>query len=245
MTYPGHLVISGDIGTYVFARLNDMFEFFRSDEMKINVGYYSEKLKSVSKFGGENEFCDKLWRSNVIEWFNHWEENESSESIKREVWERVKNEMIPAYSKSDAELNLINWQSEHLHINFEDGLPAVHHAMQSSSQLILCLFAIVWGIQQYDKHHANLMEKRQRLADEREQRDRLYTIYREDVEGAPFKIGQFVKVGKEKGIVQFLDYSGGCGESYPDDPMISVDVDDAYSEGGQGMFWKEELEAFE
>ncbi len=31
ITYPGELVITGDCGTYVFRRLPDMFEFFRTD----------------------------------------------------------------------------------------------------------------------------------------------------------------------------------------------------------------------
>lgn len=31
VTYPGTLVYTGDMGSFVFQRLEDMFEFFRSD----------------------------------------------------------------------------------------------------------------------------------------------------------------------------------------------------------------------
>ncbi len=51
-TFPGHLVVTGDMGDYVFNRLNDMFEFFRGND--INASYWGEKLVAEpwgSKFG--------------------------------------------------------------------------------------------------------------------------------------------------------------------------------------------------
>lgn len=71
--------------------------------------------------------------------------------------------------------------------------------------------------------------------------------YEEDVEGAPFKIGDKVKIiatedsfadkyAGETGIVRCLDYGQCCGESYPHDPCIHVS-------GTGTWFWKEELEA--
>ena|SRR5258708_35879653 len=69
-----------------------------------------------------------------------------------------------------------------------------------------------------------------------------------DVDGAPFKIGDRVRVTRgtdetfdpsykgRVGIVEYLEYGCGCGQSYPQDPMIGVrfrgDVDE---------FWREEL----
>ena len=51
ITWPGHLCITGDLGTYVFQRLVDMFEFFRADpfyadrhpkqQLFINAGYWA------------------------------------------------------------------------------------------------------------------------------------------------------------------------------------------------------------
>ena len=51
VTWPGYLAYSGDMGCYVFSRLNDMFEFFRTDreylqrdgrQLCINLCYWSE-----------------------------------------------------------------------------------------------------------------------------------------------------------------------------------------------------------
>lgn len=74
-----------------------------------------------------------------------------------------------------------------------------------------------------------------------------------DIEGAPFKIGQFVKVlenpnnddtfdikfAKQIGIVKFFEYDCGCCQTYPEDPMIGI----IFTSGKIEEFWKEELAA--
>lgn len=42
-TWPGHICISGDMGTYVFARIQDMAQFFDSTG---SISYYTEKLQA-------------------------------------------------------------------------------------------------------------------------------------------------------------------------------------------------------
>lgn len=52
-TRPGYLMITGDMGDFIFHRTNDMFGFFRSEEeYRINPGYWGEKVEAgeVSKF---------------------------------------------------------------------------------------------------------------------------------------------------------------------------------------------------
>ena len=71
------------------------------------------------------------------------------------------------------------------------------------------------------------------------------------VAGAPFQPGRLVRVvhavdvdvmdvsdhiGKA-GCVAFLEYACGCGQQYPDDPMIGVVLVDGTLE----EFWREEL----
>ena len=70
-----------------------------------------------------------------------------------------------------------------------------------------------------------------------------------DVKGAPFRIGQAVwvrrLVDKEAdplllgkwGFVHYFEYSCGCGQSYPQDPMIGV----RFLDGTLYEFWREEL----
>lgn len=72
----------------------------------------------------------------------------------------------------------------------------------------------------------------------------------ERVEGSPFQPADRVKVvdiadstadprnvGKT-GCVVFLEYDCGCGQQFPNDPMIGVRFDDG---SGESEFWAEEL----
>lgn len=68
VTWPGHLAISGDIGTFVWSRTRDMFEFFATADdwagmpLKINAGYWAEKLQASDTHGGG---CGNTPRSSV------------------------------------------------------------------------------------------------------------------------------------------------------------------------------------
>lgn len=60
-TWPNHLCISGDMGTFVFSRLHDMFAFFRGDK-EPNLGYWSEKLEA----GTAEKYCEDKARSEIL-----------------------------------------------------------------------------------------------------------------------------------------------------------------------------------
>lgn len=77
---------------------------------------------------------------------------------------------------------------------------------------------------------------------------------RERVEGAPYQVGDGVlvvaicdEVGLSSGLgpyvgrrgkVEHLEYDCGCGQHFPDDPMVGARMDD----GELVEFWREELE---
>ncbi|MEV4127101.1 hypothetical protein [Nocardia sp. NPDC049707] len=44
VTWPGYLSITGDFESFTFARIPDMFEFFKERDGYINPGYWAEKL---------------------------------------------------------------------------------------------------------------------------------------------------------------------------------------------------------
>jgi hypothetical protein len=72
---------------------------------------------------------------------------------------------------------------------------------------------------------------------------------RQSVKNAPFQIGEFIKVVYATdetfnhrfmgriGIIVHYDYSCGCGQSYPKDPMIGVQ----FANGKKEEFWAEEI----
>jgi hypothetical protein len=64
VTWPGKLAVSGDCGSFLFARREDMFEFFRSDSRYgINPGYWSEKVLA----GKTSGYSDTRFRQLVTE----------------------------------------------------------------------------------------------------------------------------------------------------------------------------------
>lgn len=64
ITWPGRLTIDGDMGTFTFARVEDMFTFFGGRD--INPGYWSEKNRNA-RDGNVKEFSEDLFRQIVNE----------------------------------------------------------------------------------------------------------------------------------------------------------------------------------
>ena len=62
-TWPGYLCFSGDMGCFVFSRIEDMVEFFADGETP---GYWSEKVQAESIFGdGVKEFTHEAFQEEM------------------------------------------------------------------------------------------------------------------------------------------------------------------------------------
>ena len=92
VTYPGHLVISGDMGSCTFSIIPDMFDFFRTENLSINLGYWNEKAVSKSIFGENLEYDNEAFSRLLERWLEEWVEEESpSKEEKEEVKEEIKD----------------------------------------------------------------------------------------------------------------------------------------------------------
>ncbi len=87
VTVPGILMINGDMGTYVFSIVRDMFEFFATDqkyaqvgELRINPCYWSEKLLAVDSTsrgrGDIYEFDYEGFMTQVLEHYQEFYEDQ-------------------------------------------------------------------------------------------------------------------------------------------------------------------------
>lgn len=75
ITWPNKLTISGDMGTWVFSRVEDMFNFFRSAELRIKPNYWGEKLQN-GVFGGSSEakeFDADAFNEEVLYSLTNWD----------------------------------------------------------------------------------------------------------------------------------------------------------------------------
>lgn len=170
ITWPGYLCYTGDMGTYVFSRTNDMFEFFRTDRkhmqlsfgkaLAINPGYWSEKVQSDSRFGkGTEEFSEDRFREVLKRIFDgHFEELQPDaeasdeeklafEQRKAEAWEEVEDQILSLDSLEHEGVSAA-CQFEHDGLEFTDFWE--YRLRDYTFHFIWCCYALAWGIQKYD-----------------------------------------------------------------------------------------------
>ncbi len=161
ITWPWHLCITGDCGTYVFSRVEDMFTFFnarRGDEvgMFINPAYWGEKLLSADKHGGYKEFATNLFTDRVKEHFDDYcQSREPDDEAKNELWEAIEDSVLSR--AEDGEMWAYVAVNEFVHEGFSftdffDGGETESYTFH----YLWNLYAIVWGIGVYDKEKGGL-----------------------------------------------------------------------------------------
>jgi len=140
VTWPGNLAYTGDMGTYTFSRVPDMFTFFRdsNEDWGINPGYWSEKVQSADR-DGIKEFSWDLFEQNVL---SYCETDEQKEFMKDEL-KYVEHDDYGACAfyrefdnDNEAGVDLSDfWESDNEEYTF---------------RFLWCCHALVWAIQQYD-----------------------------------------------------------------------------------------------
>ena len=176
ITWPGTLCVDGDMGTYVFRRLHDMFEFFRTDreyfertgragQLGINLGYWSEKLQAPAPRDAQAYSADSF-RQHVKEAFDNWVEHSKPDNDEYST-EAERDEF------HDAKDTLWSGLSDDVLSYADDGEIRSHDAATGFScdkvpgfrmddcwewdcreykfHFIWCCYAIAWGIEKYDE----------------------------------------------------------------------------------------------
>lgn len=174
VTWPGYLCYTGDMGTYVFTRLVDMFEFFRTDRqyaerqgrrLAVNLSYWSEKLEAVngSRRGGSAEkFDPDRFRRVINEHRMNWIRGDArtllTKDERRELWDSVTQDVLDRINDGEhivysaaheftwKPTRYPSWQGRTRH--FEDLWE--HSFTDYTSRFRWWGFALAWGIEQYD-----------------------------------------------------------------------------------------------
>ena len=105
-TWPGYLCINGDMGCFVFARLPDMFEFFRTPEerpaLSINPDYWGEKCEAADRRTGALDAYDADKFRAAVTICSHDYFDESPEPAKTECWEELSDLVLNAENEYEA-----------------------------------------------------------------------------------------------------------------------------------------------
>lgn len=167
VTWPGYLTVTGDMGTWTFTRITDMFEFF-SDEhfglresFLINPGYWSEKFEAGTGRGRSEspcyEFDGQAFDKGLQEWLAAYLEDcgdeDHAEEAKEAIRELTGNDFR---TESDAyhALNDAYFPSGVSSYDVSEGMGS--NLTYSHHYLWIC-YAIVWGIERY--RNAKLVDK--------------------------------------------------------------------------------------
>lgn len=170
ITWPGFLCYCGDMGTYVFSRTHDMFEFFRTDrhhnkksQLYINPGYWAEKVQGESKFGkgtecfSEDKFREAL-KHDFDSFFEDQEPNDDAsdeekakyEERKELLWAEVEDQILSVDSlEHDGISAAMNFSYAGDGLDFTDFYE--HHFTEHTFHFMWCCYALAWGIATYDK----------------------------------------------------------------------------------------------
>lgn len=154
-TRNGYLFYTGDMGAFTFTRTPDMFEFFRNQDGGINPCYWAQKLEAVDRFGGHEEYSEKIAQDRIDSFLMNFlsdldmddpEDEEKSVLAKSAVFDFKRclyayESMVEAYNDWDAK------EAGGMTLDdFFDGSFNTH-----TTRLIWCLRAIVHVINLYDQ----------------------------------------------------------------------------------------------
>jgi len=152
-TWPGYLMVTGDMGTYVFRRIHDMFEFFDtgSPNYKINTGYWAEKLEAIDSHCGSDasikEYLSDNFRTMIKEEFDQWVEGwEIEKEEADDVWEDIGYEILE-HAEDEHQAYNAAYNYHHNNLNFYD--INFSGCREYNFHFRWILYAIVDGIKQY------------------------------------------------------------------------------------------------
>lgn len=156
ITWPGYLAYVGDMGCFTFFRLEDMMNFFRSDNNGIDFRYWAEKCVSVDRSDGLKKFSPTAFGESVYESFVDW--CESREHLTEEEVSALAVELQDAlYESGDDEWSAVTMirefscdvserYGEFTFVDFFD-----RGINEYSFRFVWCCYALRWAVQQYDR----------------------------------------------------------------------------------------------
>lgn len=158
VTWPGHLYIGGDCDDFVFSRLTDMFEFFRTDSGRVNLSYWSEKLQAIARHAGHRKFDADTFRATIFAAYKAWRQWDDVDRFtleeRIELRERVR-EVMSAADESEHDAYRAAYE-----FSFDGDSPFADlgSCEQYTYGFVWACHAIVWAIAQYDAVKAAAVE---------------------------------------------------------------------------------------
>jgi hypothetical protein len=146
VTWPGHLAVGGDIDGYVFSRVEDMFSFFRGQQ--INPQYWAEKVQDGRE--RTRQYSEAMFKATVMDELKRMpvpNMTDEQREARSELLERIADgdahhpegarELLTDAERGGLFSDTWEWRLEDWDYHF-----------------VYCLHAIVAGIKAYDEAKA-------------------------------------------------------------------------------------------
>ena len=154
VTWPGHLAYSGDMGSYTFTRLWDMFEFFRrkvGDD--IDFRYWAEKCIAADNGDGIEKWSRDAFGEATYDFFVNYCEGrddlteEDVQTLAADLQSMLRGVTCEFESYTDVGDFLSKLPSGQ-RVMLDDFYE--YRVSEYSHRFLWCCHAIAWGIEQYD-----------------------------------------------------------------------------------------------
>lgn len=150
ITWPGYLCFCGDMGSYVFTRINDMFQFFRTvppssekDKLLINLSYWEEKCIAADVQGGTRRYSKEKFVESIREYMASHEWPFSARKA-------VAQDLLPYLDECGGEgAYALATERDFAGYRFEDLFE--YEFKEYTFRFIWCCYALAWGVQKYDE----------------------------------------------------------------------------------------------
>ena len=156
ITWPWHLCYVGDMGCYVFSRLEDMFDFFRTSGhgeagLHINPYYWAEKLQAVDRAYGWKKWAPSKFEASARKRFQKFLEDKDFDAEQT----AAAQEDFEVYVINEIEDGEVAANSAASNFEIDGRYPLEDFHEVDSDELtyryLWCCYALAWGIKQYDE----------------------------------------------------------------------------------------------
>lgn len=148
ITWPGALTINGDMGTFTFARNEDMFTFFHTVS-GINAEYWSQKVVADS---GVKEYSEDVFKNIVKERVADLvaEMDDATRAEKNAFIDAVREDVLND-GDTDHEVGAHAALEAFAYDGFTFDMTSEWDLTDYTEQFLWCCHAICWGIAQYEQ----------------------------------------------------------------------------------------------
>jgi len=146
VTWPGYLCYTGDMGSYVFTRLHDMFEFFHTKPTKtgglyINPTYWGEKCVAIDHNHGITEYSQDTLRRYLAERLD-------DAGATPELRQAINDEVLSHANDGEQGVRCAVDNFKHDEFTFSDFWEVNLH--EYTYHFIWSCHALSWGVQKYE-----------------------------------------------------------------------------------------------